>query len=125
MATPNEVLTSLRNAIRAYGGGRNCDIARPKAETKRPYIVLNILPVGVNESGLKGGTGIIDMYVSVTSVGENQAQSELAMRDALIVVASAWTEPALLGPPEATPGAHLPQEEGTWRCDSTVKLRME
>lgn len=124
MASPLDVLSSLRTAVQR-NGTRNCEIGKPKAEMSRPYIVLNILPVSLNESSLSGGTQIIDMYITISAVGDNRQQSELAMKDALNVVASSWTEPALLGPPEASPGAHLPQEEGTWRCDSTVKLRMQ
>jgi hypothetical protein len=118
-----DVLTSMRNSLRT--AGLNAEVAKPRTELERPYIVLNILPVSINESSLSGGTQIIDLYVTVTAVGANQDQSEAAMKRALHVIESVWTEPALLGPPEHSPGAHLPQEEGTWRCDSTVKLRMQ
>lgn len=124
MASPLDVLESLRVAI-TRGGTRNCEIAKPKAEMARPYVVLNILPVSINESSLSGGTQIIDLYITATAVGNNRGQAEVAMKDALDVVASSWTNPAVLGPAEASPGAHLPQEEGTWRCDSTIKLRMQ
>ncbi len=123
MAYAVDVVNSLRDAI--SGDGLNCAVAKPAAELARPYVVLNLLPVSIGESSLTGGTQILDVYITVTAVGANQAQSEAAMKKALNVVASSWNEPALLGPPEHTPGAHLPQEEGTWRCDSTVKLRMQ
>jgi hypothetical protein len=122
MAQPTDVLDSLRDAINAVVP---CEVGKPSASLARPYVILNFLPVTINESGLRGGTEIIDLYITMAAVGANKAQSQGAMVKALDVVASSWTNQALLGPPEATPGAHLPQEEGTWRCDSTVKLRMQ
>lgn len=123
MTKPSEVMTSLRDSIVA--AGLNCEVAKPKAETTRPYVVLNILPVSINESSMSGGTQIVDMYIDINAIGENQLQAEAAMNKTLDVVESSWTEPALLGPAEASPGAYIPQEEGTWRMTSTIKLRMQ
>ena len=123
MAFALDVVSSLKDAV--VDDGVRCQVGKPDAELQRPYVVLNILPVSIGESSMTGGTQILDLYITVTAIGNNRAQSEGAMKRALTVVASGWNEPALLGPPEHTPGAHLPQEEGTWRCDSTVKLRMQ
>lgn len=122
MAYPTDVLRSLETAIDT--SGVSACVGKPDEALLRPFVVLNILPVSINESGMRGGTEIVDMYITMTAVGANRLQSEGAMKKALNVVAS-WTNPALLGPPETSPGAYLPQEEGTWRCDSTVKLRMQ
>ncbi len=121
MAYGHQMLDRLKSEINPQVP---CEVGRPKKTTPRPYVILNAIPMGINESGMRGGNGIQDMNITIDAIGENRAQAEAALGQALDVVAS-WSDPDLLGPPESTPSTHLPQEEGTWRLGANIRIRYQ